>query len=181
MQTHQGVGTPWGDVHRLVFSDGAQYPCSGPPGVTVCLQALETATKSHLRSDPVKTVVVGVSRPKFVVKALGGKFYLHGVPQRVAGQGEYVRVQGRHALPHVFHFTEFTKLMRTVRVGVSVLRVRLMPTGHAVTIALAKIRGVCEWFGLVRPPPTRTMDVVDLPLVSTLRLVGDMELCPVRL
>ena len=36
MQTHQGVGTPWGDMHRLVFSDDAQYPCNGPPGVAGC-------------------------------------------------------------------------------------------------------------------------------------------------
>ena len=89
-------------------------------------------------------------------------------------------MQGRHALPHIFHSEDFAKLMRTVRVGVSVLRVRLLPAVHAVTMAMAKVRGGCEWFGLVRPPPTLTMDVFDLPLVSTLRIIGNMALCPVR-
>ena len=107
MQTHTGVATPWGYVHRLVFSDDAQYPCEGQAGVKACLKSLEKAAVSHLKSDPIKTVVVGASRSRFVVKALPGEFYLMGVQQKVAGQGEYVRVQGRHALPHIFHSEDF--------------------------------------------------------------------------
>ena len=144
----------------------------------MCLTALENATRSHLPSDPLKTVVVGVSRPKFVAKALQGQFYLY--TQKVASQGEYVQVQGRHALPHIFHSSDFAKLMRTVWVGVSVLRVCLLPAVRAVTMAMAKIRGGREWFGLVRPPPTLAMDVFDPPLVSTLRIVRDVGMCPVR-
>ena len=143
------------------------------------LKALEKATCSHLKSDPLKTIVVGVSRSRFVVKALQDDFYLMGVPQKVAGQGEYVRVQGRHALPHIFYSQDFAKLMRTVRVGVSVLRVRLLPAIHAIMMAMAKVRGGCEWFGLVRPPATLTMDVFDLPLVSMTRIIGNMAMCSV--
>ena len=133
-----------------------------------------------LEVRPHKTIVVGVSRSRPVVRALQGEFYLMGVPQKVAGQGEYVRVHGRHALPQIFPSQDFANLMRTVRVEVSVLRFPLLPAIHAVTMAMAKVRGGCEWFGLVRPPSTLTMDVFDLPLVSTLRTVGSMGLCHVR-
>ena len=176
VRTHQGVASPWGSVLHLVLSDDAQYPCDGPDGVEACLKAPEKATR---RSDPLKTIVAGVSRKRFVSKAIQGEFYLIGVPQKVAGQGKCVRVRGRHALPHVFHSQAFAKPLRTVRIGVRVLRVRLLPAMHTVTIAVAKVRGGCEWFGLVHPPATLTVDVFDLPLVSTLRIVGNRGMCPV--
>ena len=47
-------------------------------------------------------MVVGVSWVGYVVKALDGNFTLWNLPERVAKQGEYVRVQGRHALPHIY-------------------------------------------------------------------------------
>ena len=56
-------------------------------GVTVCLKALERACSSQLRSDPLETIVIGVSHRRLVAKALQGDCYILGVAQKLAGWG----------------------------------------------------------------------------------------------
>lgn len=124
-------------------------------GVDKCLLGLESATHpANCRSDATKTVVVGVSWVGYVVKTLDGDFTLWNLPQRVAKQGEYVMVQGRHVLPHLYHREDFSKLMRSCRVAASVLRVRTLPCRAVLCMIDAKTGGICEWHGGVRPPTT---------------------------
>ena len=179
-KTHTGIDTPWGRLSRVVYADDAQWPCDDRKGVHNCLLGLEAATHpTNCRSDATKTVVVGTSRAGFVVKALDGNFTLWNLPQRVAKQGEYVRVQGRHALPHIYHREDFTKLMRSCRVAASVLRIRTLPCRAVLGMIDAKTGGICEWHGGVRPPTTRTGDLFDLPFLSAIRCAGMMVTVPV--
>jgi hypothetical protein len=162
-----------------VYANDAQWPCDDRKGVYNCLLGLEAATHpTNCRSDATKTVVVGTSRAGYVVKALDGNFTLWNLPQRVAKQGEYVRVQGRHALHHIYHREDFSKLMRSCRVAASVLRIRTLPCRAVLGMIDAKTGGICEWHGGVRPPTTRTGDLFDLPFLSAIRCAGMMVTCP---
>lgn len=103
-KTHSGVITPWVIIRRSVFADDAQWPCKGREGVVKCLFGLERATHhTNFCSDALKTIVLGVARERFLVRALNGDLALWNMKPPVAGQGVYVRVQGRHALSHIYY------------------------------------------------------------------------------
>lgn len=96
--------------------------------------------------------------------------------QRVAGQGEYVRVQERHALPHIYHPDDFCKLLPTCRVAASMLRAEKLPSRLVLSVLETKAGDGIEWHRDMRPPPISTCDIFDTLFSCALRCGGMMQL-----
>ena len=87
-----------------------------------------TGDLTHLHSATTKLLVVVTSK-----KGLHIQFHvpiLAAGGASVASAQTYVRLLGRHALPHVYHSEDFRKLMRASRRANMVLRCTRLPAHY---------------------------------------------------
>ena len=92
-----------------------------------------------------------------------------GASAPVASAQTYMRLLGRHALPHVYHSEDFHKLMRASRRASMVLRYTRLPAHYLLLMYWASARGSHWWFGGIRPPSYKVMKTADFPAASAVR------------
>ena len=94
--------------------------------------------------------------------------YLNGHPVRCATSQDYVRVLGRHALPHLSHPVDSRRLFSGARTACRALRAPKLPAHYPLAMFVAKCHGTVNWFTSVRPPSYGAMRVLDAMAVSAL-------------
>ena len=67
----------------------------------------------------------------------------------------YIRVVGRHALPHVFHWEDYIKLMKSSRRAAIAMRCVKLPANYPILMYSAAGGGMQRWMAAVRPPRLR--------------------------
>ena len=102
--------------------------------------------------------------------------YLNGHPVRCATGQDYVRVLGRHTLPHLYHPVDSKRLFSSTRSACRALRAPRLPAHYPLAMFVAKCHGTVNWFTSVRPPSYRAMRVLDAMAASALRATAGWAL-----
>ena len=63
----------------------------------------------------------------------------------------YIRLLGRHAMPHIFHTNDFIKMMNASRRASIVLRYVKLPANYPILMYNASAGGAHKWLGGIRP------------------------------
>ena len=126
--------------------------------------------------DPTKTVLVGTEMHDGLVHFLKDTVYLNGHPVRCAASQDYVRVLGRHALPHLFQSVDSQRLFSGAKTACRALRSPKLPAHYPLAIFVAKCHGTVNWFTSVRPPSYGAMRVLDAKAASALRATASWDL-----
>ena len=124
---------------------------------------------TNLFSDATKTIGFGTAlRGKRV--AFGCQpIHFSGMPLCIPEEGGYIRLLGRHALPHVFHRQDLRKLMAACRRAVAPVSMGTLPAYYPIHMYNAVAGGIQRWSSAVRPPSPRAMRLANLPVASLLR------------
>ena len=102
--------------------------------------------------------------------------YLNGHPVRCATSQDYVRVLGRHALPHLFHPFDSRCLFSGTRAACRALRAPRLPAHYPLAMFVAKCHGIVNWFTSVRPPSCGAMRLLDAMAASAMRATAGWAL-----
>ena len=131
---------------------------------------------TNLHSDPTKAVLVGTEMRNGRVHFLRDTVYLNGHPVRCTNGQDYVRVLGRHALPHLYHPVDSKRLFSGTMSACRALRAPRLPAHYPLTMFVAKCHGTVNWFTSVRPPSYRAMRVLHAMAASALRATAGWAL-----
>ena len=131
---------------------------------------------TNLHSDLTKTVLVGTEMRDGRIHFLRDTVYLNGHPVQCATGQDYVRVLGRHALPHLFHSVASRRLFSGTRSACRALRAPKLPAHYPLAMFVAKCHGTVNWFTSVRPPSYGAMRVLDAMAASALRATAGWAL-----
>ena len=100
-----------GPLNRVLLMDDTQWLPGDRCHLPTLAHGIERAGRlTNLHSDPTKTVLVGTEMRDGRVHLFRDTVYLNGHPVRCATGQDYVRVLGRHALPHLFHPVDSKRL-----------------------------------------------------------------------
>ena len=145
--------TPAGPLNRVLLMDDTQWLPGDRCHLPALASGIERAGRlTNLDSDPTKTVLIGTDMRDGQVHFLNDTVYLNGHPVRCATSQDYVRVLGRHALPHLFHPVDSRRLFSGTRAACRALRAPRLPAHYPLAMYTAKCHGTVNWFTSVRPP-----------------------------
>ena len=114
--------TPAGPLNRVLLMDDTQWLPGDRGRLATLTSGIERAAcLTNLHSDATKTVLVGTEMRDGRVPFLRDTVYRNGHVGRCATSQEYVRVLGRHALPHLFHPVDSRRLFSGTRAACSAL------------------------------------------------------------
>ena len=153
--------TPAGPLNRVVLMGDTQWL----PGHR---RHLYTLTRD-LHSDPTKTVLLGTEMRDGRVHFPKDTVYLNSHQVPCANGQDYVRVLGRHALPHLYHPVNSKRLFSGTRSAHRALRAPRRPPYCPLAMFVAKCHGTVNWFTSVRTPSYRALRVMDAMVASSLR------------
>ena len=100
------------------------------------------------------------------------------MPLHMLTDGEYIRLLGKHALPHVFHKQDLRKLMALCRGAVAPIFMGTLPAHCPVHMYNAVAGGIQRWSSAVRPPLPRAMRLANLPVAPSSENFGISLLIP---
>ena len=165
--------TPAGPLNRVLLMDDAQWIPGDRGRLPTLTSGIERAGRlTNLHSDPTKTVLVGTEMRDGWVQFLRDTVYLNGHPVRCATSQDYVRVLGRHALPHLphlFHPVDSRRLSSGTRAACRALPAPKLPAHYPLAVFVAKCHGTVNCFTRVRPPSYGAMRALDAMAASALR------------
>ena len=121
------------DAQRLV----SQLPTSG--------------AATNLFSDNVKTIAIGTELRLGRLHILNEPLYLLGSPLRRPGPGDFIRLLGRHALPHRFHCQALAKFMKAGRRTTAAVTELSLPSHYPISMYNGVAGGTQQWCAQVRP------------------------------
>ena len=124
---------------------------------------------TNLFSDATKTVGFGTTLQGKRVIFGCQPIQFSGMPLRIPEDTEYIRLLGRHALPHVFHRQDLRKLMASCRRAVAAVSMSTLPAHYPIHMYNAVAGGIQRWSSAIRPPLPRAMRLATLPFASLLR------------
>ena len=169
--------TPAGPLNRVLLMDDTQWLPGDRCHLPALASGIERAGRlTNLHSDPTKTVLVGTDMRDGQVHFLNDTVYLNGHPVRCATSQDYVRVLGRHALPHLFHPVDSTRLFSGTRAACRALRAPQLPAHYPLAMYAAKCHGTANWFTSVRPPSYGALRVLDAMTASAMRATAGWAL-----
>ena len=120
------VQTPYstcGRFKHVAYMDDTTYVLQDLDEVPKVLANLQqTRLLTHLHSATTKLLVVVTSKKGLQVQFHAPVLVVGGASAAVASAQTYIRLLGRHALPHVYRPEDFRKLMRASRRANMVLR-----------------------------------------------------------
>ena len=121
-------------------------------------------------------VLIGTDMRDGWVHFLRDTVYLNGHPVQCATSQDYVRILGRHALPHLFHPVDSRRLFSGTRAACRALRAPKVPAHYPLSMFVAKCHGTVNWFTSVRPPSYGAMRVLDAMAASAIRATAGWAL-----
>ena len=162
--------TPAGPLNRVLLMDDTQWLPGDRSRLPTLASGIERAGRlTNLHPDPTKTILIGTDMRDGWVHFLRDTVYLNGHPVRCATSQDYVRVLGRHALPHLFHPVDSRRLFSGTRAGCRALRAPKLPAHYPLAMFVAKCHGTVNWFTSVHPPSYGAMRVLDAMAASAIR------------
>ena len=171
--------TPAGPLNRVLLMVDTQWIPEDGSHLQALARGIERPSRlTNLHSDPTKTILIGTCMRDGSIQFLRETVYLNGHPVRCAGPQDYVRVLGRHALPHRFHPVDSRKLFSGARTACRALRAPKLPAQYPLAMFVAKCHGTVNWFTSVRPPSYRAMRILDAMAASALRVTAGWTLTP---
>ena len=169
--------TPAGPLNRVLLMNDTQWLPGDRGHLPALASGIERAGRlTNLHSDPTKTVLVGTDMRDGRVHFLRDTVYLNGHPVRCDTSQDYVRVLGRHALPHLFHPVDSRRLFSGTRAACRALRAPRLPAHYPLAMFVAKCHGTVNWFASVRPPSYGAMRVLDAMAASAMRATAGWAL-----
>ena len=169
--------TPAGPLNRVLLMDDTQWLPGDRCHLPALASGIERAGRlTNLHSDPTKTVLIGTDMRDGQVYFLNDTVYLNGHPVRCATSQDYVRVLGRHALPHLFHPVDSRRLFSGARAACRALRAPRLPAHYPLAMYTAKCHGTVNWFTSVRPPSYGALRVLDAMTASAMRATAGWTL-----
>ena len=169
--------TPAGPLNRVLLMDDTQWLPGDRCHLPALASGIERAGRlTNLHSDPTKTVLIGTDMRDGQVYFLNDTVYLNGHPVRCATSQDYVRVLGRHALPHLFHPVDSRRLFSGTRAACRALRAPRLPAHYPLAMYTAKCHGTVNWFTSVRPPSYGALRVLDAMTASAMRATAGWTL-----
>ena len=104
--------TPGGPLRNLGWIDDSSWIGTSHSGIQHVASRLPIAGNlTNLFSDATKPVGFGIALQGERVTFGREPIQFSGMPLRIPEEGEYIRLLGRHTLPHVFHRQDLRKLM----------------------------------------------------------------------
>ena len=169
--------TPAGPLNRVLLMDDTQWLPGDRCHLPALASGIERAGRlTNLHSDPTKTVLIGTDMRDGQVYFLNDTVYLNGHPVRCATSQDYVRVLGRHALPHLFHPVDSRRLFSGTRAACRALCAPRLPAHYPLAMYTAKCHGTVNWFTSVRPPSYGALRVLDAMTASAMRATAGWTL-----
>ena len=163
---------PSGELTHLAYVDDVTYTPGTEQDFRRVAKGLHTAgVRTHLHSAPLKAKGLAVRRVGTQYQFFDPGIVTGGGALDMAGADEYVRVVGRHALPHIFHKEDYAKLMRSCRRASIALRCSKLPAHYPLLMYSAAGGGMQRWMSAVRPPSYGAIRVCDQPAASVLRQI----------
>lgn len=163
---------PAGEITNLAYVDDVTYtPDTERDFRRVAKGLHEAGVRTHLHSAPLKAKGLAVARMGARYQFSDPGIVLGGGTLSMATADEYVRVVGRHALPHLFHREDYAKLMRSCRRAAIALRCVKLPAHYPLLMYSAAGGGMQRWMSAVRPPSYGAIRVCDQPAASVVRQV----------
>ena len=105
-----------------------------------------TGVLTRLHSATTKFLVVVISKNRLQVQFHAPILAAGGASALVASTHTYVRLLGRHALPHVYHSEDFCKLMRSFIRPSMILCYTRLPAHYHLVMYSALTGGSHRWF-----------------------------------
>ena len=150
--------SPAGLLSHLAYMDDVTFtPPTFPALRTTAARLPMAGVQTHLHSAPLKA-------KGLVVRRVGTQYHFDN-PGVVMGWGggylstgtsdQYIRVVGRHALPHVFHREDCIKLMKSGGRAAIAMRCVKLPANYPILMYSAAGGGMQRWMSTVRPPGLR--------------------------
>ena len=171
------ANTPVGPLNRVLLMDDTQWLPGDRCRLPALADGIERAGRlTNLHSDPTKIVLIGTDMRDGQVHFLNDTVYLNGHPVRCATSQDYVRVLGRHALPHLFHPVDSRRLFSGTRAACRALRAPRLPAHYPLAMYTAKCHGTVNWFTSVRPPSYGALRVLDAMTASAMRATAGWAL-----
>ena len=124
---------------------------------------------TNLFSDATKTIGLGTALRGKRITFDRQPIHFSGMPLRILAEGEYIRLLSRHTLPHVFHRQDLRKLMASRRRAVAPVSMGTLLAHYPIHMYNAVAGGIQRWRSAVRPPLSRVVRWVNLPVASLLR------------
>ena len=166
-----------GPPNRVLLMDDTQWLPGDRGHLHTLTRGIERAGRlTNLHSDPTKTVLVGTEMRNGRVHFLRDTVYLNGHLVQCANGQDYVRVLGRHALPHLYHPVDSRRLFSGTRSACRALRAPRLPAHYPLAMFVAKCHSTVNWFTSVRPPSYIAMRVLDAMAASALRATASRAL-----
>ena len=169
--------TPAGPLNRVLLMDDPQCLPGDRSRLSTLANGIERAgCLTNLHSDLTKTVLIGTDMRDGWVHFLRETVYLNSHPVRCATSQDYVRVFGRHALPHLFHPVNSRRLFSGARAACRELRAPQLPAHYLLAMFVAKCHGMVNWFTSVRPPSYGAMHMLDAMAAWAIRATAGWAL-----
>ena len=127
--------------------------------------------KTNIFSSGPKQMLVIASCEGFQVNFHPLSVYMGGSRMPVHQGPGYVRIVGRHLLPHVYHKVDKLKLFSASRRALRALAMVRLPSNYPGHMYSAVAGGKQRWQAGVRPPTYNSMRVADQVAAPVLRAI----------
>ena len=137
----------------MAYMDDTTYLLDEVTDIQQLLSNLyQTGIMTHLHTSTVKLVVAVTHRQGLQVIFDKPDILAGGSIAPMADGKMYIRLLGRHAMPHIFHTNDFMKMMSASRRASIVLRYARLPANYPILMYNASAGGAHRWLGGIRPP-----------------------------
>ena len=170
MQSAGLIATPGGHLRNLGWLDDSSWIGTLHNDIQRVASHLPGAGNlTNLFLDATKTVEFGTILRGKQVAFNRQPIQFSGMALRIPAEGEYVRLLGRHALPHVFHRQDLRKLMASFCRAVAPVSMGTLPAHYPTHMYNAVAGGIQRWKFAVYSPLPRAAGLANLPVASLLR------------
>ena len=135
-----------GDFGHVAYMDDTTYLLDQVTDIQqLLLNLYQTGIMTHLHASTVKLLVVVTHRQGLQVIFDRPDILVGGGTTPMADGKMYIRLLGRHAMPHIFHTNDFRKMINASRRASIVLRHIKLPANYPILMYNASAGGAHRW------------------------------------
>ena len=123
----------------------------------------------------MKTIAIGTELSLGRLHILNEPLYLLGSPLQHPGLGDFIRLLGRHALPHRFQRQDLAKFMKAGHRAMAAVTQLSFPSHFPISMYNGVAGGTQRWCAQVQPPLYHAMRLGDLPVASRLCSIWHLD------
>ena len=166
-----------GDFGHVAYMDDTTYRLDQVTNIQQLLSNLyQTGIMTRLHTSTVKLVVAVTHRQGLQVLLDRPDILAGGSRVPIADGKMYIRLLGRHAMPHIFHTNDFIKMMSASREHSTKICHITSKLSHFNVQCFC--RGAHRWLGGITSPSLGSMRLSDHPAASALRATANWDSVP---